>query len=115
MVPHHGSRSSSTAALLAAVRPEVALLQAGYRNRFGHPHAEVLARYAEQGIPVVRTDHAGAAQWRFAADGTIDFRFWRSFAVRYWPNRPGAGQVQAKSEVDETVEEPPGQPFFGMP
>jgi competence protein ComEC len=115
MVPHHGSRSSSTSALLAAVHPEVALLQAGYRNRFGHPHAEVLARYAEQGISVVRTDHAGAAQWRFAADGTIDFRFWRSFAVRYWHNRPGTGQVQPKSEADETAEEPPGQPFFGMP
>jgi len=115
MVPHHGSRSSSTAELLAAVHPEVALLQAGYRNRFGHPHAEVLARYAEQSIPVVRTDHAGAAQWRFAADGTIVFRFWRSFAVRYWHNRPGTGQFQAKSEEAESAEEASGQPFFGMP
>lgn len=45
-VPHHGSRTSSTPGLLAAVNPEVAIISAGYRNRFGHPHAEVLARLA---------------------------------------------------------------------
>jgi len=116
MVPHHGSRSSSTPALLAAVRPTVALAQAGYRNRFGHPSAEVLARYAALGIPVVRTDHSGAAQWRFAPDGRIGFRPWRSIAVRYWHNRPGAGQAEVADTDEESMEEgPPGQPFFGMP
>lgn len=41
--PHHGSRSSSTDALLAAARPRWVAVQAGYRNRFGHPDATVIA------------------------------------------------------------------------
>jgi hypothetical protein len=50
LVPHHGSRTSSSEALLAAVAPRVALVQAGYRSRFGHPAAEVVARYAARGM-----------------------------------------------------------------
>ena len=116
MVPHHGSRSSSSAALLAAVQPAAAVAQAGYRNRFGHPHAEVLARYAERGIALTRTDHAGAAQWRFRPDGRVEFRSWRSLAGRYWHNRPGVEQRTAVEAADESVEEGDlGQPFFGMP
>ena len=116
MVPHHGSRSSSSAALLAAVQPAAAVAQAGYRNRFGHPHAEVLARYSERGVPLIRTDHAGAAQWRFGPDGHVEFRSWRSLAARYWHNRPGAGQRTTAEAADESVEEgDTGQPFFGMP
>ena len=40
IVPHHGSRSSSSAALLDAVQPSIAVIQAGYRNRFAHPAPE---------------------------------------------------------------------------
>ena len=63
VLAHHGSRGSSAAEFLAAVRPRVAIIQAGYRNRFGHPHAEVLARLHDQGITVVRTDQCGAWWW----------------------------------------------------
>ena len=116
MVPHHGSRSSSSTALLAAVQPAAAVAQAGYRNRFGHPHAEVLARYAERGIALTRTDHAGAAQWRFRPDGRVESRSWRTLAGRYWHNRPGVEQRTAVEAADESVEEGDlGQPFFGMP
>ncbi len=44
VVPHHGSRRSSTAALLKAVQPKEALISAGWRNRFGFPHADVARR-----------------------------------------------------------------------
>ena len=66
LVPHHGSRTSSSAAFLDAVRPEVAVVQAGYRSRFGHPAPDVMARYAERGIKVVRSDRCGAWTWRDA-------------------------------------------------
>ncbi len=50
VVPHHGSRTSCTAALLAASHPEVALIPAGPKNRHNHPHPEVIARLTELNI-----------------------------------------------------------------
>ncbi|HEX5639295.1 MAG TPA: DNA internalization-related competence protein ComEC/Rec2 [Burkholderiaceae bacterium] len=87
-VPHHGSRSSSSARLLAAVGAREAVAQAGYRNRYGHPDPTVAARYAEHGITLHRTDHAGALQWRFLPDGSTRRSAWRTESVRYWHNRP---------------------------
>jgi competence protein ComEC len=87
VVPHHGSRTSSTEAFLAAVRPQVAVIQVGYRSRYGHPAPEVVGRYTRRGILVVRTDQCGAWTWRDgAASCTRDSR------RRYWqwhgPDRP---------------------------
>ena len=59
-VPHHGSRTSSTPAFVGAVRPEVALVSVGYRNRFHHPHPEVVDRYRALGVQLLRTDLNGA-------------------------------------------------------
>lgn len=116
MVPHHGSRSSSSAAFLDQVRPALAVAQAGYRNRFGHPDPDVAARYTARAAEFVRTDHAGATQWRFAADGGVQQRSWRATAVRYWHNRPGAGRALRPESDDEAAEEGEArEPFFGMP
>ncbi len=94
VVPHHGSRTSSTNAFLAAVQPRVAVIQVGYRSRYGHPAPEVVDRYQAHGIPVVRTDPCGA--W-LGADGRA--RCTRTLRRRYWswlgapepltPARPG--------------------------
>jgi competence protein ComEC len=62
-VGHHGSRTSSSPALLAAVRPGVAAISAGVRNRFGHPHPRTLAALRERGIEALRTDRGGAIVW----------------------------------------------------
>jgi competence protein ComEC len=48
---HHGSRSSSAPAWIEALRPALAVACAGRRNRFGHPHAETLAAFADAGLP----------------------------------------------------------------
>jgi len=80
LVPHHGSRTSSTAAFLDAVAPRLALVQAAYRSRFGHPAPDVMARYAGRGINVVRSDRCGA--WTAAADGTESCA--RTELRRYW-------------------------------
>jgi len=82
IAPHHGSKTSSTAAFLDAVRPRIAVFQAGYRNRFGHPADEVLDRYRERGIAIVASPACGAWQWR--ADGAAAGDCQRESARRYW-------------------------------
>lgn len=58
-VPHHGSRGSSRLDFVAAAAPRVAVVSAGSRNPFGHPHPEVLARYRRAGTLLFRTDRDG--------------------------------------------------------
>jgi competence protein ComEC len=64
---HHGSRSSSTPEFLEATRPQFAIVSAGLENLYRHPHPDVLARMAERGIRVLRTDRHG--QLRILTDG----------------------------------------------
>jgi len=59
-VGHHGSRTSSSPAFLAAVAPQVAVVSVGTRNRFGHPHPRTLAALDAARIRVLRTDREGA-------------------------------------------------------
>ena len=86
LVPHHGSRTSSTDAFLQAVSPRFALVQAGYRNRFGHPAPAVVERYQALGIPLLDSIHCGAAIWR--SDQPERVRCERQAALRYWHHRP---------------------------
>jgi competence protein ComEC len=88
LVPHHGSKTSSTAAFLDAVQPQWALVQAGYRNRFGHPALPVIGRYRERGIAVMDSARCGAARWSSAEPGQM--RCEREVARRYW-HHPGPG------------------------
>ena len=92
LVPHHGSRTSSSAAWLDALQPRWAVVQAGYRNRFGHPAAEVLARYQARGVALRSSPECGAATWRSEAPGQL--RCEREAARRYWHHvleTPSAG------------------------
>jgi competence protein ComEC len=59
-VGHHGSRTSSSSAFLAAVAPDQAVISVGIRNRFGHPSAQTLAALAARGARTWRTDRDGA-------------------------------------------------------
>jgi competence protein ComEC len=85
LVPHHGSKTSSSAAFLDAVRPQIALVQTGYRNRFGHPAGPVLARYAERQIELVDSPHCGAATWVSSQPKAVQCH--RLEALRYWHHR----------------------------
>ncbi|HPT56405.1 MAG TPA: DNA internalization-related competence protein ComEC/Rec2 [Casimicrobium sp.] len=87
LIPHHGSRTSSTPAFIDAVAPKIALINAGYRNRFGHPREDVLARYAERNINVLRTDWHGALTLS-SVDGFARIQSARDARQRYWVDRP---------------------------
>jgi competence protein ComEC len=64
-VGHHGSRTSTTPALLDAVRPRIALISCGLHNTFGHPHPAVVASLRARGVRA----------WITARDGSIDLDF----------------------------------------
>jgi len=93
LVPHHGSKTSSSGPFVAAVQPSVAVVQAGYRNRYGHPVMEVMDRYraldadasAELAVKMIDTPHCGAFVWQSALphNGVCT----RTAGLRYWHHR----------------------------
>jgi competence protein ComEC len=90
VVPHHGSKTSSTPPFVAAVAPRMAVFTPGYRNRFGHPRAEVVARYARMDARLFRTDLDGAVILTFAPDATRGAIVQRETQRRYWYDPPQA-------------------------
>jgi competence protein ComEC len=90
VVPHHGSKTSSSDAFLDAVAPKVALLPVGYRNRFRHPHPDVMARYAERKIRALRTDELGAITMKFGVEpkSLPEVTSYRQTHKRYWTDTP---------------------------
>lgn len=83
VAPHHGGKQTSSPEFVAAVGADEVIFPVGYRNRFGHPHPEVLARFA--GARIHRTDAHGAVRIQFAATGT-QVHHVREDRRRYWHN-----------------------------
>lgn len=83
MVGHHGSRTSSIEEFVRLVRPLHVIYSTGWKNRFGHPHHDVLARFKQAGAHAHRTDAQGWVWLAFTEDG-VSFRHWRDERVRYW-------------------------------
>jgi competence protein ComEC len=83
-VAHHGSRSASSASFIAAVTPALAIISAGWRNRFGHPHADVVERFRDAHVPLRDTATDGALTVTFGPDGTPLVRAERERRDRYW-------------------------------
>ena len=94
VVPHHGSRTSSTPAFIDAVAPQLALMAIGYRNRFGHPRPEVVERYLDRDAQVIRTDQSGAVRLTLGA-GEWRLRQERARSRRYWRSAPPEGPLPA--------------------
>jgi len=84
IVPHHGSKTSSTPEFLAAVAPRQAVFQLGWHNHYRHPHPKVLERYDQAAIPILRTDRDGAIRISLQAGEPPQVSKFRVDEARYW-------------------------------
>jgi competence protein ComEC len=86
MAPHHGSKTSSSLELLKKLEPDLAFAQNGYRNRYGHSHPTVTARYESLQIPFYQTPKTGMQVWKFGVDSkkTSEPQFFRESGLRVW-------------------------------
>lgn len=87
LAPHHGSRSSSTADFVAAVRPQWVIFASGWRNRFRHPRPEVVARYRDCGARMLMSGDSGAIRIFGDAQG-LQVQRWREVHRRFWNTAP---------------------------
>jgi competence protein ComEC len=86
-VGHHGSRTSTSRELIERVRPALATISSGVRNRFGHPHPATLATLVASGVTVFRTDTVGSIEWSDEEPGMVrsfGASFRERFAERLW-------------------------------
>ncbi|MCB2018897.1 MAG: DNA internalization-related competence protein ComEC/Rec2, partial [Hydrogenophaga sp.] len=97
LAPHHGSATSSAPSLLNTLRPSVVLIQAGYRNRFGHPAPLVLDRYRERAMRWENSPQCGAATWRSERPQEVECH--RLTNARYW-HHPGASGLPVEEASD---------------
>ncbi|HXX83775.1 MAG TPA: DNA internalization-related competence protein ComEC/Rec2 [Casimicrobiaceae bacterium] len=93
VVPHHGSRTSSTPAFIDAVHPEIAAFTPGYRNRFRHPRPEIVDRYVAAGAKIYRTDYEGALTLDFGGGAAHEPRREREHDAHYWREVPRRGDL----------------------
>ncbi len=101
VVPHHGSRTSSTPAFIRAVAPSVAVFACGYRNRFGHPRPDIVARYEAQSVRMTRTDFEGAVTLSFAPGAPLVPVAARDQRRRYWMDVPQPARADAEPQSTE--------------
>jgi competence protein ComEC len=83
VVPHHGSKSSSSQTFVDAVHPRYAMFTTGYLNRFGHPKEEIVERYREAGSTLLRSDVEGAVSIAMDAQA-FKLESYRKSHTRYW-------------------------------
>ena len=85
IVPHHGSKTSSTQAFIEQVSPDYALVSAGYRNRFRHPRPDIVERYRLLGAKIMNTAESGAISIYFDDKSGISVpKSYRNQHHHYW-------------------------------
>lgn len=83
IVPHHGSKSSSSLAFIKAVQPEYAVVSSGYQNRWEFPAAQVVKRYQKQGVTLFNTGNDGQITFVMSPDN-ISISRYRIDEYRRW-------------------------------
>ncbi|WP_049721926.1 DNA internalization-related competence protein ComEC/Rec2 [Gilvimarinus polysaccharolyticus] len=84
VAPHHGSKTSSSAALVNSLMPATVVFSAGFNNRHGHPHAEVVTRYQRVGSQIYNTAVDGAISFYIDPAGVSHSRAQRQLVRRPW-------------------------------
>ena len=84
VAPHHGSRTSSTPALIGVLQPRVVVFSAGYRNRWGFPKEDVVQRWRGAGAQGLSTAASGAIEATLAAEAPVRIYEHRRMKARYW-------------------------------
>lgn len=84
LVAHHGSNSSSSAEFIRVVAPQRGWISSGWRNRFGHPHPQVVERYNTAGVELLNTIEQGAVTLQVDAAGKVELQSSRQMTWRYW-------------------------------
>lgn len=84
VVPHHGSKTSSSKVLLQAAEGGLAVVSAGFMNRFGHPHADIVARYGDYHITLVNTAEEGLFRVDINRHGQLAWQGFRQEQAHYW-------------------------------
>jgi competence protein ComEC len=85
LVPHHGSRTSSTEDFIRQVQPQFALLPVGYRNRYGFPKLEIVERYLQQNVTLLDTAQHGAIQFYVDSSGKVELvQTYRQSGQHFW-------------------------------
>ena len=85
LVPHHGSRTSSTADFINAVTPQLAIFTAGFANQYGFPKADVIERYQQHDIAILKTGHVGQISISFSTTG-YKIATYRQDIAPFWYN-----------------------------
>lgn len=94
IVPHHGSKTSSTSDFIEAVSPSISIFTPGYLNRYKHPKPEVIECYQALNSLLYRSDYNGAIEMHFnnycqvsqneITQSKIQLLSWRNQYKRYW-------------------------------
>jgi len=83
LVPHQGSKTSSTIGFIDAVSPRVAMLAAGYKNHYGHPHESVVERYQKRDIELLSTIKNGSILLKINSQGWTKVTYRQDYN-RFW-------------------------------
>ena len=85
LIPHHGSRTSSSDLFVSTIRPKVAIVSAGLDNRWGFPKEDIVKAWTNAGAEVLNTATSGAISYRICKDGGLRrLGLHRQAAHKYW-------------------------------
>jgi competence protein ComEC len=84
VVPHHGSNTSSSRRFIDIVDPEIAIISAGYKNRYKLPSSLVMQRYENSHRKLLQTSNSGAISVSFSENKPLRIERYREKAKKYW-------------------------------